>query len=304
MKKRVNGILVDPGIFRQSLDGKPDFLCTGTNSLGARLLHRSPNRVRTCKLTQVHLICDVLSSVMLQAETRVPKRHVETRSLTGLKTTMLERGPRQMRVPRRSDTKQLQRTRQKAYIADVLDATGVSKTALGKLIGAGEGTITQFLDDDRHSGTLDGGLLQALVDWSGIPYPAIEPQVKFRGFREDAVPYQAAPPKAAKVDPIRALMGDRLNAHAWVMKVDLPGACVRQGDIVIVDGEAEPRDGDLVCCQFEEGMTATTVFRLLTEPFLMSAQTNAAAEKPELRNNTTRRIVGVVTNVVRNRVST
>lgn len=208
-----------------------------------------------------------------------------------------------MRVPRRSDTKQLQRARQKAYVAEVLDATGVSKTALGKAIGAGEGTITQFLDDDRHQGTLDGGLLQALVDWSGIPYPAIEPQVKFRGFREDAVPYHAGPAKAGRVDIVRALIGDRADAHGWVMKVDLPGANVKAGDVVIVDQAVEPVDGDLVCCQFEEGMAATTVFRIFTEPFLMSAQANAAADKPELRNSTTRRVVGVVTNVLRNRAA-
>lgn len=204
-----------------------------------------------------------------------------------------------MRVPRRSDTKQVQRARQKAYVAEVLDATGVSKTALGKAIGAGEGTISQFLDDDRHQGTLDGGLLQALVDWSGIPYPAIEPQVKFRGFREDAVPY--VPAAKGKPDLIRDLVAGRADAHAWVMKIDLPGAAVRAGDVVIVDQAAEARDGDLVCCQFEEGVSATTVFRIWNEPFLMSAGANPVLDKPELRNSTTRRVVGVVTNVLRSR---
>lgn len=207
-----------------------------------------------------------------------------------------------MRVPRRSDTKQVQRARQKAYVTEVLEATGVSKTALGKAIGAGEGTIAQFLDDDRHQGTLDGGLLQALVDWSGIPYPAIEPQVKFRGFREDAVPYAVAP--KGKPDLIRDLIAGRADAHAWTMKVDLPGAAIRAGDVVIVDQLAEARDGDLVCCQFEEGVTATTVFRIWSEPFLLSAGANPVTEKPELRNGTTRRVVGVVTQVVRTRAAT
>lgn len=215
---------------------------------------------------------------------------------------MVEPSDRPNRRASRSDIKALQRERQKGFVHQILQMTGVSKSALGKAIGAGEGTIAQFLDDDRHSGTLDAGLLQALVDWSGLTYPAIEPSGQVRFVRPNAVRWAA---RASKDDrksvAIYAALKDRPFARSYEIKSDLPAAYVRTGDVVIVDEGAQPEDGDLVCCIFADGTNESIVFRIFNDPFLMSAQLFDPNDKPELRNSTTRRVVGVVTDVIRSR---
>jgi hypothetical protein len=202
------------------------------------------------------------------------------------------------RVRSRSDAKAITRTRQIDYVREIIRSTGLTASRIAREIGRSTTTLTRFLADD-YDGTLHPTVVQALADWSGIPFTDAEPAAQSRGFREEAVPYEPGPP--GTVDPVAALIGQRYQAHGWLVKMDMPGVAVRKGDVVVVDQMAPPVPGDLVCCQFEDGMTVTTVFRIWHPPFLFGTGTDPTATKPELANEENRRIVGVVTDVVRSR---
>lgn len=203
------------------------------------------------------------------------------------------------KVRNRTDAQAVTRARQIDYVQEIMRATGFTPSRIAKEIGRSSTTLTRFLSDD-YSGTLHPTVMQALADWSGIPLPGTVPQTAPRGFREEAVPYETA---GAGYDPVAAAIGDRSQAHGWLMKMDLPGVAIRNGDVVIVDQATAPRPGDVVCCQFEDGLVVTTVFRVWHPPFLFGAGIDPTATKPELANTDTRRIVGVVTDVVRRRAA-
>ncbi len=206
-----------------------------------------------------------------------------------------------MTVSSRTGAKSVLRQAQRDWLEEVIRSTGLRASPLAKKLGISDSTLTRFLNDPDYGGTLHPMTVQAISEFSGIAGPgAIAPASP--GLREDGVPFEIS--MARPDDPVFAAIGQRRGTHPWIVKSDaLLQAGVRPGDVIIIDPTVQPRDGDVVCCQFEEGATARTVFRLYFKPFVMGASPDPADNRPELVNDTTRRIVGVMTDMIRRRAA-
>jgi len=82
----------------------------------------------------------------------------------------------------------------------------------------------------------------------------------------------------------------------WVMKSRaLEHAGYLPGDILIVDLNAKPQDGDAVCAQiYDRNGKTETAFRIYEYPFLIAASADPDLRRPVLVDNERASIRGVV----------
>lgn len=122
------------------------------------------------------------------------------------------------------------------------------------------------------------------------------------GVREEGARYDPSGSKDLHKDIVEKLLGSNPNASAWMIKSDvLALKGVRAGDIIIIDQSVEPRSGDVVCAQIEEGLRAKTVFRIYQPPNLVGAAFDPSAVRAEAVDGERVRIAGVMTELLRHR---
>lgn len=202
----------------------------------------------------------------------------------------------------KTDTREAIRHAQRQWLETAVRARGESASQIAKAAGVSDTTVTRFLNNPNYQGLLNPLTVQRISEYTGIAGPGAEEGAQpMRSFREEAMPFRAeAGDKHA--DAVTALIGSRTHAYAMVMKsTALELAGVRPGDIMIIDPLVPPADGDVVCAQLEEGMGAMTVFRIFQMPNIVGASFDPRAVRPETINGTTRRIIGVMTDLVRRR---
>ena len=103
---------------------------------------------------------------------------------------------------------------------------------------------------------------------------------------------------------LNALVSGRNAANPWTLNSRaLEDAGYLPGDILVVDLNAQPKAGDVVCVQiykWAEGK-ADTVFRIYEPPYLLAACRDPALRRPLLVDNNHIIIKGVVTECLRRR---
>lgn len=208
------------------------------------------------------------------------------------------------------------REAQRRWLDELVDFTkrpdrprGLSLTQIARLSGLADSTLTRFRNAQSYEGALSPMTIRKIEIATGFPAPlsAIGEEAGLRAaFREpEASPYQPSPqdPFAAA---IKLLIADRRGVDPWTLKsraLEYEG--FKPGDILVVNMNAEPRAGDIVCAQiydFEQGR-ADTVFRLFEPPFLLGAGPDEAHRRPIRADEGHVAIKGVVETTFRRRTA-
>ena len=195
------------------------------------------------------------------------------------------------------------RKKQLAWVNAILAHKGWKPANLAKQAGFDQSTISRFLRDRLNKAQLNSGIVQKIAAVGGIPPYQLEPTAVARGFAEtEAEPWQGMPG-----DPLLEAVSHWTHGHRgvdpWVMRSRaLEHAGVVPGDILIVDLNAIPADGDTVCAQlYDRSGQAETAFRIYEKPFLVAACSDAALRRPVLIDGERAAVRGVVVASLRGR---
>lgn len=165
------------------------------------------------------------------------------------------------------------RRRQLAWLKFLVDKTGLTKTEIARQAGVSPSTLSKFENDPDNIAQLEAMTVRKIEASTGYPLASYERAPAAGGLAApEAEPYAARDGDpvqralAAYVEGENAIVPWRLNTAA------LEGAGYLEGDILLVDLNAEPRDGDMVCAQlYDWSGAATTVFRVFQRPFFLTS---------------------------------
>jgi transcriptional regulator with XRE-family HTH domain len=160
-----------------------------------------------------------------------------------------------------------------------------SQTDLARNAGIDPSTLSRFFREVNPGAMLQSHTVEKIAAISDIPPFQTMPPVRPRGFAEtEAAPYQAETVDDMLARAVQAAKAGKNGVDAWVLKsraIELAGYL--PGDILIVDLNAEPVEGDVVCAQFYDRQgRAETVFRIYEPPFLVAVSTDTRLFKPLL----------------------
>ncbi len=164
------------------------------------------------------------------------------------------------------------RQKQRAWLKRTLGHSGLSGTALAKRTGLAQTTLTRFLSDPDHGSALSARTVAAIESATGLLFHDGD-AAKTSVAEPEAAPYRVEGGEEAIGEVIARLSGKAVGVDPWRLKSRaLEAAGYLVGDILIVDLNASPRPGDVVCAQvYRAGLEgAETVFRLYEPPLLLS----------------------------------
>jgi hypothetical protein len=167
---------------------------------------------------------------------------------------------------------------QRVWLRAILERLKIAPTALAQKAGLAQPTITRFLNDKTATHALSARTIAAIKRASGMTYG---PDPRPVGARDrEAIPF--SPKSSGDVaDMVRAAIAGRNAIDPWTMHSRaLETAGYIPGDVMIVDLNATPQPGDVVCAQLYDWArsNAQTVFRLWEPPYL-----TPATHDPKLR---------------------
>lgn len=207
------------------------------------------------------------------------------------------------------------RRRQRDWLREIIARHGIAPTRLAKAAGLTPTTITRKVNDPSDTTILSEANVAKIVAYLGESAPvffgsgvhdgaSMALVNKHPGLRErEAEPYMAAlhDPLAQAI----AQLTTRDGVDAWTLQsraLEYEG--YRPGDILIVDLNALPRPGDVVCAQlydWQRSAGTQTVFRIYEPPYLVAAGPDEATRKPRLIDSENVAVKGVVMTSVRPR---
>lgn len=194
------------------------------------------------------------------------------------------------------------RGRQLAWIQAVLAVRRWTPTRLAREARISQSTLAKFLGDPLDNAHLSLRSVEKIAQVSPLaPYLTEAPA---RGFGDaDAQPFDAGSRDDSATRAILGLSGDRSHVDPWILRSRaLEAMGYLPGDVLLVDLNERPVDGDVVCAQvYDRSGNAETVFRLLERPFLVAASFDRRLIKPLLIDNELVVVRGVVVASVRPR---
>lgn len=253
-----------------------------------------------CKFAHAAVICRTVSSAMYHGALHTQDMHIRTRN--SARTNVYGQMAR-AKSAARADIRDTQR----AWLREVVNATGKSLTEIATQAHISHTTLTRF-DKPNHPGTLTSLTVQQIADAMGVPPPAGMPSVDGPAARRGGRSRDADPVAANDdTDPrgaVRALMGNRDGAAPFRLKtraLELRGYL--PGDILIVDQNVVPQEGDVVCAQvYDFSGSAETVMRVYEKLVLTAATLDPELQKPLIIDGERVVVMGVVTDLVRTKV--
>lgn len=196
------------------------------------------------------------------------------------------------------------RRKQLAWLQAILDFRTWNVTRLAREAGVSQSTLAKFLNDPQNIAHLSTNTVEKLAAVGGIRPYETTPGLAARSFSEqEAEPYEGFSEEGNFTRLMRALStGNAVSP--WVLRSRaLEAAGYLPGDVLMVDLNANPQAGDVVCAQiYDRSGEAVTVFRIYEHPFLVTATLDRGAFKPLLINDTVQ-VRGVVTSSHRPRLS-
>ncbi|MHA7969007.1 helix-turn-helix domain-containing protein [Rhizobium sp. CAU 1783] len=192
------------------------------------------------------------------------------------------------------------REQQLAWLENILSSSGLTLTDIARRARLNPSTLTRFRARDDGGHTLTSRTVKKIEDATGVP--AYEVRTRPREapiFSEgEATPFEfAEATQDLLVEALRAVVARSNAVDLWVLKTgSLAGVGYDPGDIVVVDREAVPRSGDAVCAQkydWRRG-TAETIFRVYRTPYLLTAALSGEPGMPEIVDDESVVIKGVV----------
>ena len=196
------------------------------------------------------------------------------------------------------------RRKQLAWIQAILATNRWTATRLAREASISQSTLAKFLGDPLDAAHLSLRSVEKIAQVSPLAPYSTEPPAHGRGFGEaDALPFEAEDNDDPATRSVAAAKGGRNHVDPWVLRSRaLETAGYMPGDVLIVDLNAQPQDGDVVCAQvYDRAGNAETVFRLLERPFLVSATLVRGHFKPILIDDDQVAVRGVVVASVRPR---
>lgn len=200
---------------------------------------------------------------------------------------------------------------QRDYLDEVMRQTGLTLTEIAVRANAHHSTLTRFRNRPDHKGALAPTTINMIAERTGVPAPdsaggyppsrsAMARALAARpaGLSDnEAEPYDATSPGASESIVAAAIRG-RLHVVLWRLQSRaLEDEGYMPGDILLVDLNAQPRAGDIVCAQIYDLRRQNgtrTVFRLYHPPYLVGAGREEGARKPHLVDGNTVVVKGVV----------
>lgn len=180
---------------------------------------------------------------------------------------------------------------QRRWLETLLAERNMTATELACKAQLNPSTLTRFLQGNRHGHTLSPRTVRKIED-------ATTQRRSTSGLvTEEAIPFHA---EAAPLSPLRAallaLKEGRNGMDAWTITTnELEGIRLFEGDVVMVDLNADPVAGDIVCAHLNDWPhgKVRTVFRLYEPPYLLAGGVGPG-RRPEAVDGRNVRIRGVV----------
>lgn len=176
------------------------------------------------------------------------------------------------------------RRQQLNWLNAIRETTGWNWSELGRQAGVVPQTFSKFRNDPENKAVLDTRTVDKIAAVSPIPHYQNKRATMPDGFDEgESTPYDAGDLPALE-KAVKALLGSNANLQPWVLRTSaLENAGYRPGDVLIVDGAAAPREGDVVCAQiFDAQGGGETAFRVYHKPFLVAASNQARFLTPRM----------------------
>ena len=198
------------------------------------------------------------------------------------------------------------RRKQLAWVDAILLQRNWNLTQLANAAGIDHSTLSKFRNDPDNTKKLSTSTVAAIENASDVPPYQTEIPARLRGLSEvEAAPYQPAP-KAAN-DPaqraIEAVKAGRNGLDPWILNSRaLENLGFFPGDILMIDLNADPADGDVVCAQvYDNAGRVETVMRVFEKPYLVSATSDRNLVRPFLVDGERVQVRGVAITTIRGR---
>lgn len=165
------------------------------------------------------------------------------------------------------------RRQQLAWLTAIREATGWNWSELARQAGLVPQTFSKFRNDPENQSVLDTRTVEKIAAVAPIPHYQNKRGAMPEGFDEgESAPFDAHEFPALEKG-VKAIVGNNPNLVAWSLRSSaLENAGFRQGDVLVVDTGATPREGDVVCAQiYDRHGSAETAFRIYHKPFLVAA---------------------------------
>lgn len=188
-----------------------------------------------------------------------------------------------------------ERDEQRRWVKAVARKLGISLSELARQSGLAPSTLNRFVNNPDIDHLLENETLAAVAKTGGVD--VLEPPGRARGFGEDAVPFVVDETDVAFARAVKALTQHRNGLAAYQVKgfgLDLLG--YMPGDVVIVDLNRGAKAGDVVIAQHYDWSRdkAETLIRSFDPPYLVTASTKLAPQKPLMVDDDTIIIKGVI----------
>jgi hypothetical protein len=186
---------------------------------------------------------------------------------------------------------------QRAWISKLIDHFRVNVTQLATQSGVVPSTISKFMAGVRPGHTLSTATIDRIERKFGVRYPNDPKAVAPGGLAEpEAVEFDVrmASPDIA-VTAARALCAGHNSRVPWQIRAPvLQDIGVMPGDILVVDLNEAPKEGDIVCAQsYRKDGSVETVFRIFRQPFFLVGA-GPGARLPLVADDRSAQVRGVV----------
>jgi len=167
---------------------------------------------------------------------------------------------------------------------------------LARRTGVDPSTFSKFKNDPDNKQQLEPSTIALIEEATGLRAYEMSVHSKPRGLAESESARYDAEPLTVIDGAVKALKGERNGIDPWVLKSRcLEAGGYLPGDVLMVDLNARPEPGDIVCAQvYDRNGKAETVFRIFEDPFLVAATLDRSIMKPWLVDNDRVVVRGVV----------
>ncbi|AZN71837.1 hypothetical protein D5400_11620 [Georhizobium profundi] len=194
------------------------------------------------------------------------------------------------------------------WVNAILDFKDWKRARLSREAGINPSTLTKFVNDTSGTATLSTEVIEKIAAVGGIPPFERKPPAMQRGLAEDeATHYDLVIESRDSAGTLRKMLVElksmRNGIDPWILRSrGLETAGYLPGDVLVVDMNATPSNGDVVCAQVMNAMgQAEILFRVYEHPFLVAASMDNSLRRPLLVDNERVQIKGVVVTMMRER---
>lgn len=187
----------------------------------------------------------------------------------------------------------------------ILEIKGWKPHHLAKISGVDPSTFARFFDkkNPHSTRTLNSRSVELIAEASGVPpFETTIPQTSRGIAGQESEAYEAVKITTTN-EAVKALLGTKNGIDPWVLRSRaLESAGYMPGDILIVDMNATPSAGDVVCAEvYDRSGKPELVMRIFEHPFLVAATFDPSLFKPMLVDNDRIAVRGVVIASIRER---